>query len=90
MCSEVGGHPPCGKGLPPAELEVHDLDQLIEKAGLVESIHREANLKGIYSRVADMWHPELRYRARNPSQEEAERFYREVVQVYRWLIDQAV
>ena len=51
-----------------ADLEVHDLDQLMEKAGLVESIRREANLNGIYSRVADMWHPELRYRAGQPSQ----------------------
>jgi hypothetical protein len=47
-------------------------------------------MKALYSSVAELWHPELRYRAKDPTVREAERFCKEVFHVYRWVIEQAL
>src|SRR5207244_1867147 len=44
----------------PAELETHDLDLLLDRAGLSRDIKQEWRLRSAYSALAQRWGPEMR------------------------------
>ena len=45
----------------PAELETHDWDTLLPEAGLTHSLRSNRPLRVVYSELAELWGPELRY-----------------------------
>src|SRR2546423_12816201 len=68
----------------PAEMEIHELDELLFEAGLADHLQREAALRNMFAVLADSWGPELRYLAKAPTAKEAEILYRGISKVYDW------
>lgn len=74
----------------PAELETHDWDTLLPKAGLAYSLRTNPPLRAVYSELSELWGPELRYLSKEPARPEAERLYHQMEQVYRWVNEQTL
>jgi hypothetical protein len=71
----------------PADLEKHDWDLLVTKAGLLKDIKLQPAMDAIYSGLAGIWGPSLRYRTANYSENEAKRLYNEMNQLYMFFKD---
>lgn len=74
----------------PAELETHDWDTLLPEAGLASSLRTNRPLRAVYSELAELWGPELRYLSKEPAPREAERLYQQMEQVYRWVNEETL
>src|SRR5437867_1425356 len=51
----------CGITYLPEELETHRWDTLLPEAGLATSLRANPALRVVYSELAELWGPELRY-----------------------------
>jgi hypothetical protein len=69
----------------PAELEVHDWDSLVEAAGLWGEIQIQPQMAALYSALAELWGPTLRYRTKAYSRAEGLRLYSEMKQPYQFI-----
>ena len=74
----------------PAELEIHKWDVLLSEAGLVKSLKTNVPLHSMYSELAELWGPGLRYRTMEPGRGEAERLCHQMKEVYSWIDEQAI
>ena len=74
----------------PANLEIHNWDTLIAKAGLVGSLQAAPMIQAIFSELSERWGPELRYLAQLMPPNEAHKLYDNVVDVYIWIREQVL
>src|SRR5437773_2147938 len=56
----------------PADLETHDWDTLLPETGLAVSLRTNASMRAVYSDIAELWGPELRYLSKEPARPDAE------------------
>ncbi len=74
----------------PAELEVHDLNELLGQAGLRVPLRQRRCPERVFLGLAESWAPELRYLAKPPAADRAMRLYEQIVEVYDWIAEQTV
>ena len=74
----------------PAEFETHDWDALLSATGLGRFLEAEPAVHSMYSELAESWGPELRYLARAPKSEDAEKLYEKLTLLYGWIEDHAL
>lgn len=73
----------------PAEMEIHKLDDLLDKSGLKTSMDKDEQTSAAYAEIADYWQPARRYSAAIVSHHDAQRLCKMVRQLYSWIIEHA-
>ena len=71
----------------PEKLETHDWDRLVTSAGLLNDIKLQPAMYAVYSALANVWGPSLRYQTQNYSENEAKQLYNQMNQLYKFLQD---
>lgn len=74
----------------PADLENHDWNCLLVESGLSAALRQDKSAAAIFSELADIWGPELRYLAKEPLTREAAALYERFVILYDWINEHAV
>lgn len=74
----------------PAELETHDLDRLLDAAGLGPALSDFPAMEGTFSGFADQWGPELRYRTATLTEAQASELYADADEIYSWINENLV
>ena len=72
----------------PAEMETHNLGNLMLESGLRRILTHEPELEALFSELADVWGPELRYLSQEPRPDEARRLYQQIAKIYIWIAEQ--
>lgn len=68
-----------------ADLEIHDWDVLVDKAGLRAGINAQVKMAALYAALVDLWGPQLRYSSAKISAGEAKRLYNEMEALYQFI-----
>jgi len=79
-----------GKIYLPSELEHHNWDLLLHKAGLLNLLDLNPGLKAVYSALAEMWHPSLRYTALDYSRNQANSLLNQFKAIFKWIEEQTL
>ena len=74
----------------PVELETHDLDRLLDAAGLGRALRNLPRIEASFSAFAERWGPELRYRTAVVQETQASVLYGHAVQIYDWVTENLV
>lgn len=74
----------------PADLETHDWDVLLPETGLAHLLRANRPMHVVFSELAELWGPELRYLAKEPARHDGDRLYRQMDQLYLWLNEQTL
>jgi len=74
----------------PLELETHDLAELLAQSGLKGTLMRDHGLSAKFDALAESWGPELRYLAKEPTAKRANELYRQMIELYDWIMEQRI
>ncbi len=74
----------------PEKLETHDWDRLLSATGLKPRLEAEPAMHTVFSELSERWGPELRYLAKLPRSENAEKLYEKLTVLYGWIEDHAL